>query len=108
MCELKQVFVQPLVLDAFKRFGQVAPLNLSIYETLVHASAEIQVWDGDSWQVMVCIPPHEIKAVELIEVIKKGLGEKIDPRQLSIFSPPTSVFFSNHFEPSSDMKDIAL
>lgn len=57
---------------------------------------------------MVCIPPHEIKAVELIEVIKKGLGEKIDPRQLFIFSPPTSVFFSNHFEPSSDMKDIAL
>ena len=108
MCELKQVFVQPLVLDAFKRFGQVAPLNLSIHETSGHASAEIQVWDGDSWQVMVCIPPHEIKAVELIEVIKKGLGEKIDPRQLFIFSPPTSVFFSNHFEPSSDMKDIAL
>lgn len=48
MCELKQVFVQPIVLDAFKRFGQVAPLNLSIHETSGHASAEIEVWDGDS------------------------------------------------------------
>lgn len=109
MCELKQVFVQPIVLDAFKRFGQVAPLNLSIHTTAPnYTSAEIEVWDGDSWQVMVCIPIHEITPAKLIELIKKGLGEKVDQRQLYVYLPPLSVFGNSHYEPTSDMKDIAL
>ena len=89
--------------------GMVGSLEKSI-------SAQVEYWSDDGvWRTLACVPrtelDHDQFSEDFQEAVLKRLEKHLDwynLRNQSLYTLESSEFASNHFEPSSDMKDIAL